>query len=150
MTSLTDATGALAEQYTYDVYGAPTIKDGSGHVKAAALTPFLFTGREYDQETGLYHYRTRAYSPAIGRFLQTDSISFNGGDVNLYRYVGNDVVNKNDPQGSAPPAPVVNPGTLAIDDDGSEIDTTIHTIVLVRLLQIATDITDLEVRMIPH
>ena len=34
---------------------------------------------EYDSETGLYHYRARAYSPALGRFLQPDPISFSGG-----------------------------------------------------------------------
>ena len=99
VTSLTDSTGSLVEQYSYDVYGQPTIKDGSGNVKTTALTPFLFTGREYDSETGLYHYRSRAYSPMLGRFLQPDSINFNGGDVNLYRYVGNNPVNFTDPMG---------------------------------------------------
>ncbi|MEK6674025.1 MAG: RHS repeat-associated core domain-containing protein, partial [Planctomycetota bacterium] len=34
----------------------------------------LFTGREYDPETGLYHYRTRYYDPIIGRFISRDTI----------------------------------------------------------------------------
>ena len=108
VTALTAATGALVEQYSYDVYGAPTIKDGGGNVKNTAMTPFLFTGREYDQETGLYHYRTRAYSPSVGRFLQPDSIRFQGGDINLYRYARNNTISWNDPQGQFvyPPFPV--------------------------------------------
>ena len=49
--------------------------------------PYLFTGRKYDSETGLYHYRARYYNPVIGRFLQTDPIRYAGG-LNLYTYVG--------------------------------------------------------------
>ena len=32
----------------------------------------MFTGRQFDIETGLYYYRARYYNPYIGRFLQTD------------------------------------------------------------------------------
>ncbi len=45
--------------------------------------------REYDLETGLYHYRVRAYSPQLGRFLQFDPIDFPGGDFNCFRYISN-------------------------------------------------------------
>ena len=99
VTALTDGSGNLAEQYTYDAFGAPTIKNGAGTTLSTAMTPFLFTGREYDSETGLYHYRARAYSPNLGRFLQSDPISFSGGDVNIYRYVGNNPINYTDPTG---------------------------------------------------
>ncbi|MDD2710734.1 MAG: hypothetical protein PHV34_22365 [Verrucomicrobiae bacterium] len=97
--ALTDASGNLVEQYWYDIYGRPTIKDGSYQTLSTAKTPFLFTGREYDSETGLYHYRARAYSPDLGRFLQADRIKFSGGDVNLYRYCANNPVNLMDPYG---------------------------------------------------
>jgi RHS repeat-associated protein len=49
-------------------------------------------------ELGLYHYKARAYSPTLGRFLQTDPIGYNEG-VNLYAYVGSDPVNGTDPTG---------------------------------------------------
>jgi RHS repeat-associated protein len=59
----------------------------------------LFTGREWLSQVGLYDYRNRVYSASIGRFLQTDPIRFSAGDVNLYRYVGNNPVNLADPLG---------------------------------------------------
>jgi len=60
---------------------------------------FLFTGREWLGQAGIYDYRNRLYSASLGRFLQTDPIRFEAGDVNLYRYVGNDPVNLWDPFG---------------------------------------------------
>ncbi|MEI8122542.1 MAG: RHS repeat-associated core domain-containing protein, partial [bacterium] len=99
VTALTNSSGAIVESYTYDVFGKPKTKDGSGNTIDIPSTPFLFTGREYDPETGLYHYRSRAYSPKLGRFLQMDSIGFGGEDLNLYRYVSNNSVNSIDPLG---------------------------------------------------
>jgi len=99
--ALVDNSGGVVERYEYDVFGRPTIKDGNGMVKASAMTPFLFTGREFDGETKLYHFRTRAYSPVLGRFLQSDPIDFFARDVNLYRYVSNNPINYLDPFGLA-------------------------------------------------
>ncbi|WP_284176677.1 RHS repeat-associated core domain-containing protein, partial [Frigidibacter sp. SD6-1] len=46
-----------------------------------AAQDYGFTGREYDAETGLYHYRARVYDPGVGRFLQADPLGFAAGDV---------------------------------------------------------------------
>ncbi len=61
---------------------------------------FGYTGREFDQETGLYYYRSRYYDATVGRFVSEDSIGFAGGDSNLYRYVGNSSTNAIDPTGN--------------------------------------------------
>ena len=59
----------------------------------------MFTGRELQQESGLYNYRNRFYHPGIGQFLQSDPIGFEGGDVNIYTYVWNNSPNWTDPWG---------------------------------------------------
>jgi RHS repeat-associated protein len=90
----------IVERYTYDVYGKPTIKDANGVVltKSAFGNRFMFTGREYDWETGNYYYRARYYSPKLGRFLQTDPIGYSEG-LNLYTYCRNNPVMWVDPFG---------------------------------------------------
>ena len=60
---------------------------------------FLFTGREWLGELGLYDFRNRLYHPELGRFMQPDPIQFAAGDYNLYRYCHNDPVNRVDPSG---------------------------------------------------
>ena len=70
--ALTDEDGELLETVEYDVYGASFITQHGSNPPTG--NRFLFTGREWDTETGLYHYRARAYSPSLGRFLQRDPI----------------------------------------------------------------------------
>ena len=102
---LTDSAGVLIEEYRYDAWGAVTVVQ-AGVVQPDTTVPqsrFLFTGREFDAVTGLYHYRARAYSPKLGRFLQLDPIDFDGNDLNIYRYVANNPINLTDPSGEIAP-----------------------------------------------
>jgi RHS repeat-associated protein len=72
---------------------------------ASVSTPFGYTGQRIDPETnGLYYYRARHYSPAWGRFLQSDPIGYGGG-LNLYAYVNNDPLNLLDPFGMSADSP---------------------------------------------
>ena len=90
---LTDFSGAIVNSYDYDSYGRPQF--GITEVEQ----PFQYTGREWDIATGLYHYRARAYDAETGRFLQEDPIGFAAGDLNIYRYVGSNPINRTDPSG---------------------------------------------------
>ena len=86
--------GNTVEVYEYDVYGRV------GALDADHPNRFMFTGREFDKETGLYYYRARYYNPQIGRFLQTDPIGYGDG-TNWYAYCANNGVNATDPFGFA-------------------------------------------------
>ena len=65
------------------------------------MQPYTFTSREFDSETGLYHYRRRDLDAITGRFQQPDPISFAAGP-NFYVYVQNNSPRWIDPLGLAP------------------------------------------------
>ena len=66
---------------------------------------YQYTGQEYDPETDLYQYAARYYDASVGRFLSEDPSGFSAGDMNLYRYVGNDPVTLVNPSGLRPGRP---------------------------------------------
>lgn len=86
VTNVCNATGTVIEKVDYDAYGQPTFFDKENHVinKSAIGNNVLFTGREYDIETGNYFYRARFMSPSIGRFIQKDPLIYISGlnDIN--------------------------------------------------------------------
>ncbi len=87
------ATGTVAARYEYDAFGQRDVLLGAG------LQDYGFTGREFDDETGIYYYRARHFDPRAGRFLQSDPLGFAAGDLNLYAYTWNDPANWTDPSG---------------------------------------------------
>jgi RHS repeat-associated protein len=83
--AITDAAAAVVERYEYDDFGRPLST-------SLVDNPYLFTGRRYDTDSGLYHYRQRYYDSVEGRFLTRDPIGIWGDPVNLgapTTYVGN-------------------------------------------------------------
>ncbi|MDD3006559.1 MAG: RHS repeat-associated core domain-containing protein [Candidatus Pacebacteria bacterium] len=64
--------------------------------------PYAYTGREYDEETGLYYYRARYYDSSVGRFVNRDPIigfAVSPQTLNRYVYVTNNPVRYGDPTG---------------------------------------------------
>ena len=95
VTSLSNASGSLAQTYTFDSFGKQTASSGS------LTNPFQYTARESDTETGLYYYRARYYDPSAGRFLSEDPIGFNSAQDDFYSYAGNSPLGRVDPLGLA-------------------------------------------------
>jgi len=91
---LVDNGGNVVNHLQYDSYGNVVFE-----TFPAIDTRYLFTGREFDSETGLYYYRARYYDASVGRFISEDPIGFDGGDANLSRYVLNNPLSNLDPFG---------------------------------------------------
>src|SRR5205823_3490956 len=102
-----------------------------GAPHSAVGNPYMFTGRQLDEEARLYFYRARHYDPSKGRFLQRDKkksvrllpgckrastreslecTDYPEGRENLYEYVGDNPVNMLDPSGEVKwdPAKILN------------------------------------------
>lgn len=91
--AVTDGGGNVVERTLYDDFGKPSGSSGVGN-------PYLFQGRRYDEETGLYYYRNRYYDPETGRFVQRDPVWDAGNTGNQYSFVGNAPASGSDPQGT--------------------------------------------------
>lgn len=98
--ALTNGQGTVVERYEYGPYGKLTIYDANDSVVALSTVGniYYFTGREYDFETGLYHYRARSLHPGLGRFMQHDPMLYVDA-MGLYHYVGNMPTGMVDPKG---------------------------------------------------
>ena len=88
VSDLVDNSGAVQNHIIYDSFGNVLSQSNPD-----ASSRYLFTGREFDRETGLQFNRARYYDPGTGKFLSEDPIGFDGGDGNLYRYVWNNSIN---------------------------------------------------------
>jgi RHS repeat-associated protein len=122
--ALLDADNAdrILEYYRYAVYGDPTVltvresngdlpedtpldlSDNNGLERKRTSSEFgnvyLFTGRRFDAQTGLYYYRNRYYEPVSGRFLSRDLFLGYESELSLYPYVRNGPTNHIDPMGT--------------------------------------------------
>ncbi|QAU24389.1 DUF2778 domain-containing protein [Dyella sp. M7H15-1] len=94
--ALTDPTGAIRQRYSYDPYGNVTPSDTT----TGFTNPYQYTGREADSP-GLYYYRARYYSPMMSGFISEDPITFGGGQLSFYAYVGGNPLSRIDPYGLA-------------------------------------------------
>ena len=115
---VTDWRGRQYEHIEYTPYGELWIEE-----VAAGLDklPFRFTGKEMDEETGLYYYGARYLDPKYSRWLSGDPALgeyipsagadssklagmggvYNTVNLHLYHYAGNNPVKYTDPDGKA-------------------------------------------------
>ena len=98
--AIVNGSASVRERYTYNPYGVFTKRSSSfGTTGLVDIDcPYLFTGRRYDDHSGIYYYRARFYDPGLGRFLGRDPIEY-GFLKNLYCFVGDNPCRDVDPSG---------------------------------------------------
>jgi RHS repeat-associated protein len=90
---ITDTNGKVVWSATYDSFADALI------LMEEIVNNLRHPGQYFDSETGFHYNWYRYYDPATGRYLSKDPIGFLAGDMNLYRYVLNNPINRIDALG---------------------------------------------------
>ena len=117
---LTTQTGSYHERIEYLPYGETWVEDKA--TSDGYTTPYKFTGKELDAETGLYYFGARYYDAKISRWISVDKylerylpnngnvditkLPGNGGiynliNIDLYNYGKNNPIRYIDPDGNS-------------------------------------------------
>jgi RHS repeat-associated protein len=122
---VTNHAGAIYERFEYTPYGEVWIAWANSGVVHNEMLPYRFTGKELDEETGLYYYGARYLDPKVSRWLSADPAMgeyipsapvndearrrngnlpgmggvFNYVNLHAYHYAGNNPVKYIDPDG---------------------------------------------------
>jgi RHS repeat-associated protein len=122
---VTDREGKVYERYEYTPYGEVWIEWENRGVERNGTLPYRFTGKELDEETGLYYYGARYLDPRASRWLSADPAVgeylpeaptteearkrngnlpgmggiYNYVNLHVYHYAGNNPVKYTDPDG---------------------------------------------------
>ena len=102
---VTDASGAVSQHVEYVPFGEVFIEELSSSAKLN--TPFLFNGKELDEETGLYYYGARYYDPRTSLWLSTDPMELKYPNVSTYAYCLNNPIKHFDYEGGEPIGAIV-------------------------------------------
>lgn len=142
---ITDENGNKYQRLEYTPYGEVWVDKYSQIQESTALLPYKFTGKERDEETGLYYYGARYLDPKYSRWLSTDPALgeyipsapindeakknnqnlpgmggiFNPINFHLYHYAGNSPIRYVDPDGRQ-----CVEGSCALAEDFSLIEAT--------------------------
>jgi RHS repeat-associated protein len=87
---ITDAAGTVVWNASYEAYGKLVHENGTVSFKAS------FTGKQVDEDTGLYYFNARWYDAELGRFVTEDPAR---DGTNWYEYCRNNPLIYLDPSG---------------------------------------------------
>jgi RHS repeat-associated protein len=100
--AMTDEHQNLTALYQYDAWGNELLPQVSALSPQPSENPYRWCGTwgyYWDSESQLFLLGMRWYDSETGRFVSRDPIEFDGGDVNLNRYVWNCPIRIVDPRG---------------------------------------------------
>ena len=92
-----DDVGAIIGYEEYYPFGSTSFQsvDATREVPAKR---YRYTGKERDEESGLYYHGTRYYAPWLARWTAADPLGIKAGN-NRYSYAGNRPIGSSDPTG---------------------------------------------------
>jgi len=110
---ITHTNGQVYQHLEYFPFGETWVEEHSNKQR----TPYQFTGKELDEETGLYYFGARYYDPRTSVWASPDPIFanyigaqqsrlvndgvFDSSNLAVFTYVSNSPVGKRDPDGNA-------------------------------------------------
>jgi RHS repeat-associated protein len=92
-----DDEGQIISYEEYAPYGSSTYQAVRSQTETAKR--YRHTGKERDQESGLYYHGARYYAPWLGRWISCDPLKQEAGP-NLYLYCDDNPVNRTDTAGT--------------------------------------------------
>ncbi|MBO9202430.1 MULTISPECIES: SpvB/TcaC N-terminal domain-containing protein [Niastella] len=92
---VTDATGEVYQHMEYIPFGETFVEEHSNTER----TPYLFNGKELDEETGLYYYGARYYDPRTSIWASVDPEAEKNNRWSPYVFSGDNPVVMVDPDG---------------------------------------------------
>ncbi|MEM9458242.1 MAG: SpvB/TcaC N-terminal domain-containing protein [Myxococcota bacterium] len=104
-----DEAGEVISYEEYHPYGTTACRAANAAVDVSPKR-YRYTGKEKDEETGLYYHGARYYAPWLARWTAADPSGLVDG-VNLYQYVRGNPVGLSDPDGrDSQNSAIVSPG----------------------------------------
>jgi RHS repeat-associated protein len=95
---ITDVSGEVYQHMEYFPFGETFIEERNG----TDYTNYLYNGKEFDEEIGLYYYGARYYDPRISIFYGVDPLAEEMPFWSPYNYAFNNPIRFIDPDGMAP------------------------------------------------
>ncbi len=95
---ITNLDGEVVQHIEYVPFGEVFLEERNNTWN----TPFLFNGKELDEETGLYYYGARYYNPRISLWYGVDPLAEKYPVMSPYAYCFNHPINYRDPDGKLP------------------------------------------------
>ncbi len=98
--------GVLISYEEYHPYGTTAFQVGRSAAEVS-LRRYRYTGKERDEETGLYYHGARYYCPWLARWTAADPAGMGDG-INAFSYVKGNPIRYMDPEGSSTFDAVIN------------------------------------------
>ena len=116
---ITDANGEVTQHVEYFAFGETFLEEHSN----TEATPYLYNGKELDEETGLYYYGARYYDAKTSVWQSVDPLAEKYPSISPYAYVANNPIRFIDPDGRMavdvlPPTDLYNTKGKKIGTDG--------------------------------